>query len=57
MKDAKFADYMQNLIRMIGADFASEYDRIKETLKEMADKAKVTGEDSLSIKKSEMYPA
>jgi hypothetical protein len=42
---------------MIGSDFAKEQDRIKTILKEMADKAKTTGEEAELIKKSVMYPA
>ena len=57
IKDQKFSDYIQQLLSMIGADFAKEQDRIKATLKEMADKAKTTGEEAELIKKSLMYPA
>jgi hypothetical protein len=42
MKDQKFNDYKQTIFNMIGADFAEDQQRIKEILKEKADKAKNT---------------
>ena len=37
MKDQKFADYKESVVRTMAADFAADQDRIRATLKDMAD--------------------
>ena len=56
MKEQKFADYKDSVVRTMAADFAADQDRIRTALKDMADKAKVTDRET-GFKELAMYHA
>lgn len=55
MTDKKFKDYMDSILNMVNADFATDQDKIKQFLKQRADVAKSLDEDNPAPKVN-LYP-
>jgi hypothetical protein len=55
MTDKKFKDYMDAILNMVNADFATDQDKIKQFLKQRADVAKSLDEDNPAPKVN-LYP-